>query len=88
MTIDKEKFKEEYGVYPITNDDIPEEEKYIMTPEQIVESEKYTKANAAIEYLKQTDWYTARLAETGKPIPEDVKAARAQARLDISSIQE
>ena len=37
MTIDKEKFKEEYGVYPITNDDIPEEEKYIMTPEQIVE---------------------------------------------------
>ena len=82
MTIDKEKFKQQYGVYPITDDDIPEEEKYIMTSEQIAESEKYTKANAALEYLKHTDWYAHRKAETGKAIPDDVLEKRAQARID------
>ena len=34
----------------------------------------------ADEFLRSTDWYVARCAETGKPIPEDVLAARAAAR--------
>lgn len=35
-------------------------------------------------YLGQTDWLAVREAETGKPMPEDVRAARAAARKTIS----
>jgi hypothetical protein len=31
-------------------------------------------------YLAETDWYVTRAAETGKPIPDDIKAARKVAR--------
>jgi hypothetical protein len=37
-------------------------------------------AAQARAYLAQTDWYVARLAETGKPIPTSILAARATAR--------
>lgn len=37
----------------------------------------------AQNYLASTDWYTARLIETGKPIPEDVSAKRAAARITL-----
>ena len=47
MTTDNQKFKEEfkekYGVYPVTEEDIPEEERYVMTSEQIAQGEKATK---------------------------------------------
>ena len=89
MTTDNQKFKEEfkekYGVYPVTEEDIPEEELYIMTPEQIAQGEKGAKIGAALEYLKHTDWYAHRKAETGKAIPDDVLEKRAQARIDASS---
>ena len=39
----------------------------------------------AMQYLRNTDWYTSRKAETGTAIPEDVSAARAAARLAITS---
>lgn len=87
MNIDKEKFYKQYGVYPVTDDDISEDEKLTLTSDQIAEAEKHTKANAGREYLKQTDWYAARFAETGKAIPNDIKSARAQARLDISEVE-
>ena len=86
MNVDKEKFYEEYGVYPVTDDDIPEEDKLKLTKTQIAEMGKQMKAHAAREYLRHTDWYAARLAETGKAIPDDVKSAREQARLDISEV--
>ena len=47
------------------------------TPEQIAESERA----GALRYLAETDWYVVRFAETGKPIPEDILADRAAARL-------
>ena len=88
MTTDNQKFKEEfkekYGVYPVTEEDIPQEEIYVMTPEQAAQGEKATKIGAALEYLKHTDWYAHRKAETGKAIPDDVLEKRAQARLDAS----
>lgn len=39
---------------------------------------------AARRYLASTDWMAARLAETGKPIPADVAAKRAEARETIN----
>lgn len=32
-------------------------------------------------YLEQTDWYVVRFAETGTPIPDDIREGRAAARL-------
>lgn len=37
-------------------------------------------------YLKNTDWYSIREAETGKPMPEDVRTARQSARDRISEL--
>lgn len=38
---------------------------------------------AARAYLAETDWYVSRKAETGKAIPEDVLARRAESRAAI-----
>lgn len=37
-------------------------------------------------YLKNTDWYSIRFAETGKSIPEDIKRNRQIARDRISEL--
>ena len=37
---------------------------------------------SAKKYLAETDWYVTRNAETGKAVPDDILAKRAQARLD------
>lgn len=37
-------------------------------------------AERARRYLAETDWYVTRAAETGKPIPDDIKTAREDAR--------
>lgn len=38
------------------------------------------KIDNAISYLKSTDWYAIRFMETGKPIPDDIKTNRDEAR--------
>ena len=38
-------------------------------------------------YLASTDWYATRLAETGKPIPEEILKCRQGARDWISEIK-
>lgn len=38
-------------------------------------------------YLASTDWYVARFAETGTAIPDEVKVARAAARLRIDELR-
>jgi len=38
---------------------------------------------AARQYLAETDWYAARLIDTGEPIPADIKAERAKRRLEV-----
>ena len=39
-------------------------------------------------YLKETDWYAIRFADTGEPIPADVKTKRQEARDEISELRE
>lgn len=67
--------------YRTEQDDYP----YIVytrkSDEQIAEQELSEARAKATEYLRSTDWYVTRLAETGKAIPEEVLASRAEARL-------
>lgn len=49
--------------------------------EQLAAQELAEAQAKAAEYLRSTDWYVTRLAETGKPIPEEVLTGRAEARL-------
>ena len=55
-----------------------------LTPEQVAETQAIYLKRAAKQYLRDTDWYAIRKAETGKDIPTDIKTKRAQARLDAS----
>ena len=56
----------------------------VKTPEQLAaEREAAERARAADEarrYLVETDWMVIRAAETGRPMPDDVATARAEAR--------
>ena len=81
-TEQREEYFNKNGCYPIEDSDVPENEKVIITAEQIAEGESIRKKISAIQYLKETDWYAARKAETGKAIPDDILTKRAQARLD------
>ena len=56
--------------------------------QELIEAEKrIADIAAAHAYLDETDWYVARLAETGAPIPQDVSEKRAQSRDILSSEQ-
>lgn len=39
-------------------------------------------------YLQKTDWYAIRFADTGTPVPEEIKTKRQQAREEISTLRE
>lgn len=83
---ERQAYFEQNGVYPIEDSDIPEAERMAPpTSEQIIESEAIQLKLNAKRYLRDTDWYATRKAETGKPIPEDILTKRAQARLDAST---
>ena len=47
------------------------------------QNELQTKLAEAQSYLTSTDWYFARLADTGEKVPEEVKVKRAEARTFI-----
>lgn len=53
------------------------------TPEQLREAE----IASLKAYLAGTDWYVARFAETGTAIPDEIKAARAAARVRIDELR-
>ena len=38
----------------------------------------------AMSYLKSTDWYVLRAMDSGEPMPDDIKLARAEAREKIA----
>jgi hypothetical protein len=42
----------------------------------------------ALKYLKNTDWYTSRLAENGTEIPADILDARENARQKASAAKD
>lgn len=44
-----------------------------------------TKAIEAHTYLAATDWMAIREAETGTPMPEDVRTARIRARKHLNA---
>ena len=62
------------GLTPITDTQLAE--LLAPTPEQLAEQAK-AEARA---YLASTDWYYARLAETGQAVPDDVVAKRKASR--------
>lgn len=83
-TQEEQEFYDEYGCWPITAADLPEESKIILSEEQIAETERAVLRRNAKAYLKETDWYISRYAETGTEIPAEVLTKRAQARIDAS----
>ena len=56
-----------------------------LTEEQLAESILNQQKHEAREYLKLTDWYAARLAETSTAIPEEILEKRQAARQLLSS---
>lgn len=50
--------------------------------EKIVKQIEYTNLS---NFLKETDWYVLRYIETNKPIPEDIKIKRQNARKELSN---
>lgn len=53
-------------------------------PQSLINQERINELQA---YLKSTDWYAVRYAETGVAIPEDVASQRASAREEISTLR-
>jgi len=85
-TEERQAYFDQNGVYPIEDSDIPEAER--MTPptaEQLIEGEAIELKKNARQYLRDTDWYVSRKAEADIAIPDNILAARQQARLDASS---
>lgn len=60
----------------------------IAPPPPTPEEEKRQKISEYEAYLSQTDWYIIRYADTGKIVPEEIKAKRAEAREQLSSLRE
>lgn len=53
------------------------------SPEQL----RAVEIASLMAYLSSTDWYVARYAETGTAIPDEVKTARAAARVRIDELR-
>lgn len=60
-------------------------ENLTFTPEQIAEMEAQTARLNAKQYLRDTDWYVTRHAETGEAIPAEITQKRAEARATASN---
>ena len=55
----------------------------VPLPEPTPEEMQNQKNAEARSYLASTDWYVVRLVETGVEIPEEIRAARENARLMV-----
>lgn len=86
------------GVFPcLVLDKVEEDTKhqisdYIMVENEFVldtdeKKQKQQRIAELEEYLKSTDWYAIRYADTGEEIPADIKKARQEAREDISRLR-
>ena len=63
-------------------------EEYVLdTDEKTIAKKNQDKIAKNEEYLKSTDWYAIRFADTGEEIPEDIKKARQDARDEISRLR-
>lgn len=70
------------GEYPLYDEEL---EELVFTPEQLEEMETMASRLDAKQYLKKTDWYVTRQAETGAPIPDDISQKRTEARQTASA---
>lgn len=59
----------------------------IEPPEPSQEEKDKWRLEYLENYLKETDWYAIRFADTGEPIPVDVKTKRQEAREEISELR-
>lgn len=50
--------------------------------------EAYNQREEHIQYLRDTDWYIIRKADTGNEVPEEVITKRAECRIKVSEAQE
>lgn len=58
-------------------------------PSSLVERERIqARIDELQTYLNETDWYVIRYADTGVPIPVDVRADRQEARAEIEALRE
>jgi len=55
----------------------------VKTAQDVTDQIDLARARA---YLNETNWHTFALIEEGTPIPEDVKAARIEARTTIARL--
>lgn len=61
----------------------------LIDPPQPSEEEiKQRRISELERFLKSTDWYAIRFADTGEPIPSDIKQQRQDARDEISRLRE
>lgn len=87
---DRAFFVSKWGIYEIKETD-KELQAWGMTQEEQEEFEEEQRKQQRIaeleEYLKSTDWYAIRFADTGEEIPADIKKARQEARDEISRLR-
>lgn len=70
----------------LTDAEIEEVRGYLATvQEDSALTARLISNNVNMAYLEKTDWYVLRFIETGIPVPPDISAARAQARLGVEN---
>lgn len=57
-------------------------------PEPTEEEIKEGRIKELENFLSSTDWYAIRFADTGEPMPADIKQQRQDAREEISRLRE
>ena len=56
-------------------------------PELTLEQQTHNKIHELENYLRNTDWYAIRKADTGEAIPAEITTARQTAREQISTLR-
>lgn len=61
----------------------------LVDPPEPSEKEKAEqRINVLEQYLRDTDWYAIRFADTEEPIPDEIKKRRQDARDEISKLRD
>ena len=55
---------------------------------EIVKEKAEQRINVLEQYLRDTDWYAIRFADTEEPIPDEIKKRRQDARDEISKLRD
>lgn len=63
------------------------EEFVLSSDKKAIEKKNQERIAELEEYLKSTDWYAIRFADTSEEMPEDIKKARQDARDEISKLK-